>query len=196
MKVTKLSVAVRSTIVGTFEESVIAKMSSLRTGADEAKKAHSVLGETVKGVDTWASEIMALGLSEGLTGAEIGKAILAHEKDVLKHFEGTNRQPTMKQFFANVRRVAVSLEKVIGKTDKGAVIKGADKLKNAKGQFRPLQSVARDMPTRKAGIVKAVEIAITQEMKDYASELAGECDWDKKLASKVLALVFAEATKS
>ena len=37
---------------------------------------------------------------------------------------------------------------------------------------------------------------ISPEMMEYASLLAGSCDWDKSLANRVLAMVFAEATKA
>lgn len=35
---------------------------------------------------------------------------------------------------------------------------------------------------------------ISYEMMEYASLLAGACDWDKSLANRVLAMVFAQAT--
>lgn len=37
---------------------------------------------------------------------------------------------------------------------------------------------------------------ISPEMMEYAQLLAGSCDWDKSLANRVLAMVFAEATKA
>ena len=37
---------------------------------------------------------------------------------------------------------------------------------------------------------------ISPEMMEYASLLAGACDWDKSLANRVLAMVFAQATKA
>jgi hypothetical protein len=38
-------------------------------------------------------------------------------------------------------------------------------------------------------------VEVSAEMMDCAKMLAGACDWDKSLANKVLALVFAEAVK-
>ena len=39
-------------------------------------------------------------------------------------------------------------------------------------------------------------VEVTGEMVEFAKLLAGSCDWDKSLANKVLALVFAEAVKA
>ena len=194
MKVTKLNVAVKSTL-SDVAENIRSRVSVMNDGADELKVQIKGLADVVKGWDSFVTEQFILGLSQGMKGLEIGKLFLVYEKDMIKHFEGTPRAGTIKQSFSNIRRVAPSLDKVIGKDEKGVAIKGSDKLRNAKGLPVPLQTVARAMPTRKAGVVAKVEVAITQEMKDYASELAGECDWNRALATKVLALVFAEATK-
>ena len=37
---------------------------------------------------------------------------------------------------------------------------------------------------------------ISPEMMEFAQLLAGACDWDKSLANRVLAMVFAESTKA
>lgn len=193
MKKVNLKVAVNSTLG--MAENVRSRMSALNSSADEFKSNASTLGEKVKGFDTFVTEQMLLGLSEGLKGADIGKVFLAYEKDTIKHFTGTPRLATMKQAFANIKRVSANLDKVIGKTDKGAPIKGADKLKNAKGLPVPLQTVARAMPAIKKGVVAKAVLELSQAILDAASELAGEADWDRSVANKALAQVFADAKK-
>ena len=173
--------------------------SKVNGSAEAFKKNNDTFGEAVKGVDSKASSIMLLGLEAGMLPAEIGKEFFAFEKDTLKHFDGTPRLKTMKQFFANLRRVIPSLNKEIAKTDKGVAILGKDVLKNAKGEIVPLQTASRKFPTAKGALAtdkKVAVIEVTDEMLEYAGLLAGACDWDKSLANKVLAHVFAEAKKA
>jgi hypothetical protein len=185
--------------INAIHAEVTTLFSKVNGSAEAFKKNNEVFGEAVKGVDSRASGIMILGLEAGMLPAEIGKEFFAFEKDTLKHFDGTPRLKTMKQFFANLRRVIPSLNKPIAKTDKGADILGKDALKNAKGEIVPLQTASRKFPTAKgaqANDKKVAVIEVTDSMLEYASLLAGECDWDKSLANKVLAHVFAEAKKA
>jgi hypothetical protein len=188
-----------TTELNAIHNDVATLFSKVNGAAEGFKKNNETFGEAVKGVDTKASAIMLLGLEAKMLPAEIGKEFSAYEKDTLKHFEGTPRLKTMKQFFANLRRVIPHLTKPIAKTDKGADILGVDALKNAKGEIVPIQTAARKFPTAKgakANDKKVAVIEVTDSMLEFASLLAGECDWDKSLANKVLAHVFAEAKKA
>jgi hypothetical protein len=198
MTTTKTSKTLKANAI---HEAMASYMSSLNSAADDSKKAAGGLAEKVKGLDTRFSELIVQGRKAGMSGAVIASTFAAFEKDALVHFTGTPRLATMKQAFANVRRICAHLGKKVDtgtKDDQGKPIirDGDDMMFNGDGKLTGLQTAARRYPAAngKASDDKSAQVVtLTQAQLDAASELLGECDWEYALAVKVLSKVNADA---
>ena len=204
-----LTTAVQSTLPATalkLVSEIESYLDTMNGMAGEIKEKNKQFGAKVEAFDTFITATIIEGLALGLTGAQVAEPFYKREEQTKEVFKGLPRYNSVVASYSNLRLVIKHLDtelkpSVTTVSDKGVhvttpAVYGKDLLKGAKGA-RNLQSV-RKMIVKLLAPEPATPAVdnTTPEMLEYASLLAGACDWDRKVANTVLAKVFAEATKN